>query len=69
MFVLCHTPDEGVCVVLYIRCRSMYFMVLYVMCGCMCVVHTVYMYVVEEKALGVCQVWQLIQCAYKNNIR
>ena len=37
----------------------MYCMVLYV-----CDAHYVYVYMVEENALGVCQVWKLIQCAY-----
>ena len=34
-----------------------------------CVVHCVYVYMVEEKALDVCQVWQLICCAYEKGQR
>ena len=30
-----------------------------------CDAHYVYVHLVEEKALSVCRVWQLIECAYK----
>ena len=45
---------------LNIMCRCMYCMVMYVMCGCVCDKHYVYVYMVEEKALGVFRVWQPI---------
>jgi len=32
---------------------------------CVCDVHCVYVHVVKEKALGICQVWKLIQSAYE----
>jgi len=56
------------CFVLYTRCRSMYCVVLYIGCRCMygisgvsaciawhcmCVMHTVYVHMVEEKAMSV----------------
>lgn len=36
----------------------MYCLVLYVVCGCMSVMHIVYVHMVEEKELGVSRVWQ-----------
>ena len=34
-----------------------------------CDAHYVYVYMVEEKALGVCRVWQSIRCAYGINTK
>ena len=52
-------------------CMSMY---VHVLCGVIRHVwlyvydaHYVYVYMVEEKALGVFRVWQPIQCAYKKD--
>ena len=50
--VLYCTLYEGVCIICW--CGCVYCMVLYVVCGCTCCdAHYVYVYVVEEKALGV----------------
>jgi len=34
-------------------------------CLYVCHAHYVYVHLVEDKELGVCQVWQLIQSAYR----
>ena len=34
-----------------------------------CDAHYVYVHMVEEKALGVFRVWQLIQCAYRTRTK
>ena len=50
---------------LYVGCRCMYCMVSYAMCGCICVMHTMCVDMVEEKELGDFRVWQPIPCAYE----
>jgi len=62
------------CVVLYTRYRCIHCMLgigaciawlICHVCLYVCDAHYVYMHMVEEKALRVSQVWQIIQCVYK----
>ena len=63
--------NVGVCSVFYgtsivgvsvvYQCGCMYCMVLYSICVCIiCNVHHVYVYIIEEKEMGACSVWEPI---------
>jgi len=44
----------------------MYCMALSVLCGYVCDAHYVYVHMIEERALGVCQVWKL-ECVHNKD--
>jgi len=62
VYVLCCTLGVGICVLLYVECRCMHCVDLYTIVWVyVCDVHYMYVYMVEEKVLGACWVWKLIQ--------
>jgi len=60
-----------VCIRTYTRCRCMCGMLSIGACVAwwfyVCDAHHAYVHLMEEKEMGVCWVWQLIQCVYRNN--